>query len=64
MAYPVTPTEAPDTVGDVRPAEVGTPEGDNEFAPDQPLTPSTIPTPERPRGNEPHPDQPIRPAQS
>ena len=56
------PTEPPDAPNETRPTTVATPEGDNEYAPDQPLTSST-PMPERPRGNEPHPQQPIRPAQ-
>ena len=51
-----------DAMDDDQPDTVATPEGDNEFPPDQPL-PSSAPTPERPRGNEPHPQQPIRPAQ-
>lgn len=62
--YPVSPAEIPDTVADVRPDVEATPEGDNEFAPDQPLPgPSGLPVPPvRPRGNEPHPDPEIRPA--
>lgn len=53
--YPeVVPENAPDTIA--------TPEGDNEDLPGQPLTPGGAPI-ERPRGNEPHPEQPIRPAQ-
>lgn len=56
------PTQPLIFVGENAPDTVGTPEGDNEFEPDQPL-PSSTPTPERPRGNEPHPSQPIRPAQ-
>lgn len=65
MPYPTGPAEVPDTVSDSLPSTVATPEGDNEYAPDQPLPgPSGMPTPERPRGNEPHPVQPIRPAQS
>ncbi len=60
--YPVGPAEVPDTVADV----AATPEGDNEFAPDQPLPgPGAMPDPpERPRGNEPHPAAEIRPALS
>ncbi len=65
MAYPVDPTEVLDTVPEGAPDTVATPEGDNEYAPDQPLPgPTGIPAPERPRGNEPHPAQPIRDAQS
>lgn len=56
------PIELPDSPADNGPDTVATPEGDNEYAPDQPLQPSN-PTPERPRGNEPHPQQPIYPAQ-
>lgn len=47
---------------DARPNTIGTPEGDNEYAPDQPLTPDPVKV-ERPRGNEPHPKMPLRPAQ-
>ena len=63
--YPVSPAEVPDSVPENVPDTVATPEGDNEFAPDQPLPgPSGMPVPpERPRGNEPHPDPEIRPAQ-
>ena len=56
------PTEPLNSPEDNQPDTVATPEGDNEYAPDQPLSPSA-PTPERPRGNEPHPSQPIYPAQ-
>lgn len=59
----VPPTEPPDYVPEDEPDTIATPEGDNEFEPDQPLSPRKEPTPERPRGNEPHPGQPIRPAQ-
>ena len=41
---------------------IATPEGDSEFAPDQPITPHPA-APDIPRGNEPHPSQPIRPAE-
>ena len=61
--YPVSPAEVPDTVPENEPDTVATPEGDNEYRPDQPLPGSAVPTPERPRGNEPHPEQPIRPAE-
>ena len=61
--YPVSPAEVPDTVSDVRSDVEATPEGDNEFAPDQPLPGAgAMPTPQRPRGNEPHPQAEIRPA--
>ena len=51
-------TQPPDTVTDNLPDTIATPEGDNEFAPDQPLKPSAEAT--RPRGDEPHSEQPIR----
>ena len=62
--YPVSPAEVTGTVTDGRSDVEATPEGDNEFAPDQPLPgPSGMPVPpERPRGNEPHPSAEIRPA--
>ena len=61
--YPVSPAEVKDTVPEGAPDTVATPEGDNEYAPDQPLPgPSSMPEPERPRGNEPHADAEIRPA--
>ncbi|HVG26920.1 MAG TPA: hypothetical protein VM865_04890 [Acidobacteriaceae bacterium] len=56
------PTDTPDVVPENAPDTVATPEGDNEYGFDQPLAPGTEPTPERPRGNEPHPQQPIRDA--
>ena len=61
--YPVSPAEVKNTVADVRSDVEATPEGDNEFAPDQPL-PGAGETPpvQRPRGNEPHPKAEIRPA--
>lgn len=64
MPYPTGPTEVPDSVPDQRSDAIATPEGDNEYMPDQPLTAGTEPVPTRPRGNEPHPEQPIRPAES
>ena len=61
--YPVSPVEVPDTVPDVRSDVEATPEGDNEYAPDQPLPgPGNTPEAIRPRGNEPHPSAEIRPA--
>ena len=62
--YPVSPAEVPDTVPEERADFEATPEGDNEFKPDQPLPgPGKMPAPpQRPRGNEPHPDAEIRPA--
>jgi hypothetical protein len=55
------PTEAPNSPEDNEPETIATPEGDNEYLPDQPLT-SDAPIPERPRGDEPHSDEPLRPA--
>ena len=55
------PTQPPDSPEDNEPDTVATPEGDNEYAPDQPLTPAA-PVPERPRGNEPHDVEPLYPA--
>jgi len=37
-----TPNEPPETVPDDPPTTVGTPEGDNEFGPDQPLAPLPV----------------------
>ena len=62
MPYPTTPTEAPNVVPDDGPDTIATPEGDNEYMPEQPLDPNA-PDITRPRGNEAHPEQPIRPAQ-
>jgi hypothetical protein len=45
-------SEAPETLA--------TPEGDNEQSPDQPLHPNE-PTPERPRGDQPHTTEPLYP---
>jgi hypothetical protein len=55
------PTEPPDSPEDNEPDTLATPEGDNEYAPDQPLTPSA-PVPERPRGDDPHSAEPLYPA--
>ncbi len=61
--HPVSPAEVKDSVPETSPDTVATPEGDNEFAPDQPLPGAgAMPQPERPRGNEPHPSSEIRPA--
>jgi hypothetical protein len=43
------------------PNTLSTPEGDNEYLPDEPL-PVAEPTPERPRGDEPHSTEPLYPA--
>ena len=58
---PTVPTEAPDSVPEDAPDTIATPEGDNEYVPEQPLDPNG-PDVTRPRGNEPHPDAEIRPA--
>ena len=44
---------------DPRPDTIATPEGDNEFAPDQPLVPLNTDI-VRPRGDEPHSSLPFR----
>jgi hypothetical protein len=59
---PIPPTDPPDFVPENEPDTLATPEGDNEHLPDQPLQLGADPTPERPRGNEPHYSQPIRKA--
>ena len=62
--YAVSPVEVENSVPENAYDVAATPEGDNEFAPDQPLPgPSAMPAPQRPRGNEPHPSAEIRPAQ-
>ncbi len=61
MAETTRPTAPPDVVPDPRPTAIATPEGDNEQPPDQPLN-SNPPTPERPRGDEPHSTMPLRKA--
>ena len=55
------PTEPPDSPEDNEPDTLATPEGDNEGAPDQPLSPKP-PAIERPRGDEPHSIEPLRDA--
>ncbi len=50
----IPPTDPPDFVPEREPDVLATPEGDNEFAPDQPLDRGAVPPIERPRGNEPH----------
>jgi hypothetical protein len=42
------------------PETIATPEGDNEYLPDQPLTPDAS-TPVRPRGDQPHTVVPLYP---
>ena len=61
--YPVSPAEVESTVPEGAPDTVATPEGDNEYTPDEPLPGDEMPQPERPRGNEPHPSAEIRPAE-
>ena len=56
-----TPTQPPDSPEDNEPDTIATPEGDNEGAPDQPLWPDP-PVPERPRGDQPHTQEPLYPA--
>jgi hypothetical protein len=55
------PLDSPERPMDNEPDAIATPEGDNEFAPDQPLTPS-VPPIQRPRGDEPHSTEPLRKA--
>jgi hypothetical protein len=57
----IPPTGPPDSVPENEPDALATPEGDNEDPLSAPLDPSA-PTPERPRGNEPHFEQPLRKA--
>jgi hypothetical protein len=56
------PTEPPDWPEDDQPDAIATPEGDNELPPDEPLS-RDPPTPERPRGDEPHSVEPLYPAE-
>lgn len=57
-ARPAEPPNFPDA----GPSDtIATPEGDNQFRPDQPLPP-TEPTPLRPRGDQPHSAEPLYPA--
>jgi hypothetical protein len=56
------PLDSPDTVPDQVPDTIATPQGDNEYGPDQPLPAGTEPAITRPPGSEPHPRQPIRKA--
>lgn len=57
------PTEVQDSVPEDAPDTVATPEGDGEYAPGQPL-PKDEPEITRPRGDEPHSEEPLRDAQS
>jgi hypothetical protein len=67
MPGPLTPDSPeqdapqPDPPTPDSPGTLATPEGDNEYATDQPLSPDA-PAATRPRGNEPHPSMPLRPA--
>jgi hypothetical protein len=54
--HPTTALDSPETN---QPDTVTTPEGDNEYAPNQPLSPY-LPAPERPRGDEPHSKLPFK----
>jgi hypothetical protein len=56
------PTQPPDSPEDNEPDTLATPEGDNEYLPSQPLS-TSAPVPERPRGDEPHSDEPLYPAE-
>jgi hypothetical protein len=56
-----TPTQPTDLPEENEPDTVATPEGDNEYAPEQPLSPAA-PTPERLRGDDPHTNEPLYPA--
>ena len=58
MAYPTEPLDSPE---DNEPDTIATPEGDGEDSFDEPLVPSDVDV-ERPRGDEPHPSQPLRDA--
>lgn len=49
---------APD---ELPPDTLATPEGDNEYTPAEPIAPDP-PTPERPRGDQPHSVEPLYPA--
>jgi hypothetical protein len=49
-------------VPDHEPDILATPEGDAEYPADQPLQPGEVPPIERPRGNEPHYNLPLRKA--
>jgi hypothetical protein len=55
-------TGVEDSVPERAPDTIATPEGDNEFAPDEPLTPLDTDI-TRPRGDAPHSKEPLRPAQ-
>ena len=56
--------DSPDFVDDTAPDTLGTPEGDNQYDPSQPL-PGAGKTPPvtSPRGNEPHTKMPLRDAE-
>ncbi len=56
------PTDPPDFVPDHEPDVLATPEGDGEYPADEPLQAGAVPSIERPRGNEPHYNQPLRKA--
>jgi hypothetical protein len=58
----IPPTDPPDIVPDHEPDVLATPEGDAEYPGDQPLQPGDVPPIERPRGNEPHYNLPLRKA--
>jgi hypothetical protein len=56
------PASVPDSVPEEVPDTIATPEGDNEFAADEPLVGDDV-TVTRPRGDAPHSEQPIRDAE-
>ena len=58
----IPPTDPPDSVPDELPDGLATPEGDGDYLPDEPLSPSEVQPLERPRGNEPHYKLPLRKA--
>lgn len=58
----IPPTDPPDFVPDHEPDILATPEGDAESLPDEPLQLGAVPPIERPRGNEPHFNLPLRKA--
>ena len=59
---PDTDFQAPDGVTEVPTDVVGTPEGDGEFPPDQPLKPVPDEAEQRPRGGAPDEYRQARPA--
>ncbi len=58
---PKTDFEVPDSAEDETTDVVGTPEGDNEFAPDEPLKPVPDGAEQLPRGGDPATREDLRP---